>query len=106
MEQASAQKTAHGAKGIFPYLLRQPASHLPTCPASAHSSTISTVTKAKKSTPKIVRLTNRATSAARPVRLVPPPGIPVSEFLKRLPPPSKEFDADFVADIVARRSDR
>ncbi len=64
---------------------------------------MSTLTKVKKPARKVARLA--AAPAARR-RLTPPPGLTAAEFLKNLPPPSKDFDAAAVERIVARRSDR
>ena len=63
-----------------------------------------TLAKTKKPATKAVsRLSGKA---AAPRRLTPPPGLTAAEFLKNLPPPSKDFDADFVAKVIACRSDR
>lgn len=53
----------------------------------------------------------RAGSAKKPAaapraRLTPPPGLSAAEFLKRLPPPAKDFDAEGVERIVALRASR
>lgn len=65
---------------------------------------MSTLTKAKKTAPKVVRRARVAKPAARAVRLVPPPGMKAAKVADLLPPPSKDFDADFVAKVVALRS--
>jgi hypothetical protein len=47
-------------------------------------------------------------SSPAPVRprLIPPPGLSAAEFLERLPPPAKNFDAEGVERIVALRASR
>lgn len=47
----------------------------------------------------------KAEPASRP-RLTPPPGLSATEFLKRLPLPAKDFDAEGVERIVALRASR
>ena len=48
----------------------------------------------------------KSTPAPVPPRLIPPSGLSAAEFLERLPPPAKNFDAEAVERIVALRAYR
>ncbi|MFH1500253.1 MAG: hypothetical protein ABII82_20805 [Verrucomicrobiota bacterium] len=69
---------------------------------------MATVTNTKKPARRAgVRPASKAkASGARTATLIPPVGLSAAEFLKRLPPPSPEFDAEGVEQIIASRSKR
>ena len=85
--------------GLFALVLWRVLQNTAPAPQSPGMKTLSKTKKPARTVP-------RRAAAPGLVRLTPPPGLSAAEFLKNLPPPSKDFDADSVARVVACRSDR